>query len=181
MSTVYFASPVALLLSTLALASLNGCAIADADATRDDEAPTSEQGVGSVGEALVVQAPVTNPVKGLPVVAPACRAVLVATLPAVDNRPNTWGCAPANPYVGQRRYTGDPESGMTKLLDQTRAGKLTCTRDPSVPFGPVTCTRSADQLSETLCDATLVYDCPCGIDTVLVDGDVASACRTMPR
>ncbi len=180
MSNVYFASPVALLLSTLALASLSGCAIADGT-MGDDEAPTTEQGVGSTGGALVVQPPASNPVKDLVAVAPACRAVLVATLPAVDNRPNTWGCAPANPYVAQRRHTGDPESGITTLLDQTRAGKLTCTRNPSSPFGPVTCTRSAAQLSETLCDATLVYDCPCGIDTVLLEGDAASACRTMPR
>lgn len=171
MSTVYFASPVALLLSTLALGSLNGCAVAEGS---DDEAPSSEQGTSR--EALVV-----SPVKDLTPIAPACRAVLVATLPAIDNRPNTWGCAPANPYVAQRRNTGDPESGIGTLLDQTRAGKLTCTRNPSVPFGPVTCSRSADQLAETLCDATLVYDCPCGIDTVLVDGSAASACRTMPR
>lgn len=179
MSTVYFASPVALLLSTLALASLSGCAMDDGSAARDDDAPTSE--LGSNSDALVVQGPVVTPVKDLVAVAPACRAVLVATLPAVDNRPNTWGCAPANPYVAQRRHTGDPESGIGTLLDQTRTGKLTCTRNPSVPFGPVTCTRSADQLAETLCDATLVYDCPCGIDTVSLDGDLASACRPMPR
>ncbi len=50
-STVYFASPVALLLSHLAHGSAKGCAIAHRPAA-DDDAPQSEQSAGPSSEAL---------------------------------------------------------------------------------------------------------------------------------
>jgi hypothetical protein len=164
-----FVSSFALVLSTL---TLGGCA---ADSEPVAPGPTDNEDVAVTTQALTLPPASTIDTSQLLLVMPECRAVLASTGPAVDNRPNTWGCASANPYVAQKRYAGELESGITLLRDQVQNGQFRCTMNPITQL--TKCTRSADRLIEQLCDATLTYDCPCGVESVTVDGVVAAQCK----
>jgi hypothetical protein len=165
MDTLRFsiASTFALVLSAV---SLGGCAV-------DGELPLSEsEEVGTSTQALSI--------KDVDFVMPECRAVLVSVGPAVRNDPNTFACASADPYTGQKRYAGQLETGLTELLDEAQPGTVTCRQSPIVGGGLV-CTRSRDRLVEKLCTETRTYECPCGVMNVTVDGDLAAQCRRFPQ
>jgi hypothetical protein len=146
---------------------LGGCAVDSTDAAEPEEVATQSQ-------ALTVSTPID-------IVAPQCRAVLVSVGPAQTDEPaNTWGCAADNPYVGQRRISGELESGVDILVDDAIYGAFRCT--PSKIVGqPPSCTKGPDYVVEKLCTETRTYQCPCGVEKVDVDGQRAAQCRRLPR
>ncbi len=158
--------------SFILLASLvfGGCAV---DAEGSAEESPDEENVVTQTQALSL------PTK-IKYVAPECQARLLSTTsgPSIPNANNTWGCASADPYTGQKRYAGELESGLVMLLDEAkRGGQLVCTAGQQ---GPI-CTITKDRLVEKLCTETRTYECPCGVVTHQVDGYTVGACRNIPQ
>jgi hypothetical protein len=163
-------SMFALVVSSFAL---GGCAVDGAPL--DPDAPEADgEEVATATQALTL-APINkiDPIK-LPIVLPECKAVLVSTGPAVRNEPNTFACAEANPYVGQKRFAGGFETGLTLLLDEAQPGRLSC---KVTALHKTVCTRTPDRLVERLCDETRTYECPCGVETVEVEGERVGQCK----
>jgi hypothetical protein len=184
-------SAVFAVVSSLAL---GGCAVdganAEAEPDPEGEAAGSGEDVGTTSQALTAS-PTLTPTQGLTgvaavdlsdiqIVMPACRAVLVSSGPAIRNEPNEWGCPAANPYVGQERFAGNLESGLTVLRDEAKPGQLRCAPSKIVGGG-ITCTKTTDRLIEKLCTETRTYECPCGVESVTVDGALVAQCRSVAR
>jgi hypothetical protein len=164
---------VSALALTLSAFALGGCAATSEEA--DDSEVPSVDAVAAGPQTIAV----SSPLVGASIVFPECRAILLSTGPIASNGANSWGCPAADPYTAQRRLSGEVEGGLIELRDEAQFGKLSC----SVPKGFVqpVCTKTPDRLLEKTCTELRVYECPCGVENVTVEGGVAAACKRAPR
>jgi hypothetical protein len=174
---------------SLAAFALVGCAAPGAETAADDNADNDVNVTIQSADAVTAKSltlvqptqPVVSPIQGVQIVAPQCRAVLVSTTPTDNGGSFYPSCSfAANPHLAQRRIAGYIESTITDLRDQADPSHLVC-KPSLIKGGAPICSMTPDRVIEKLCNETRVYDCPCGVETTMVEGAPAGYCRTMPR